>query len=362
MAGAFEGEDPMSSLERRLLFFAMTLLFLAFIIWTAGEGRFPTAIAQAASAHPNDSTSTYYGADISANGGMAVATGVQPTNTRPTNGPWPQYTRNYCFIAVVQAVANYGYWKQGKAISFPHQNNQGPLNDNPNFETRTNPHQILYDMDHYMKPTFGTIRTTGSGSSRRPFTLANSSRDFGGDPRAQAYAAWYETPNLYYYHQYIYHNGVGGATYGLAKGVAFSFSDGPAPEIAIVNHGEHSVIIAGAWASANPSTNSAATIDSFAVYNPWDQLNFGSYLNGAYYARVSYADWITSSWWWGPTYSSNNGADPDPIIGIYQAGAGTSHPTAKHWIGNYVSIQRDNDATDNANYSIDENGKTMQNP
>ena len=276
----------MSSLERRLLFFAMTLLFLAFIIWTAGEGRFPTAIALAASATPNASTFTYYGADISVNGGMAVATGVQPTNTRPSNGPWPQYTRNYCFIAVVQAVANYGYWKQGKAIPFPHQNNQGPLNDNPNSETRINPHQILYDMDHYMKPTFGTITPTGSGSSRRPFTLADSSRDFGGDPRAQAYAAWYETPNLYHYHQYIYHNGVGGATYGLAKGVAFSFSDGPAPEIAIVNHGEHLVIIAGVWASANPSTNSAATIDSFAVYNPWDQLNFGSYLNGAYYAQV----------------------------------------------------------------------------
>ena len=90
-----------------------------------------------------------------------------------------------------------------------------------------------------------------------------------------------------------YHNGVGGATYGLAKGVAFSFSDGPAPEIAIVNHGEHSVILAGVWASANPSTNSAATISALLVDNPWDQLNFGSYLNGAYYAQVSYADWIT---------------------------------------------------------------------
>ncbi len=353
----------MRSLERRLLFFVMTLLFLAFIVWTAGEGRFPTQIAQAASDGPMlHSYIAYYGADISFNGGMAVATGVQFSNTRPTNGPWPQYATNYCFVAVVQAVANYEFWKQGSSIPFPQQNNEGPLNDNPTSATGSNPHQILYDMDHDMKPTFGTITPTGSGPSRRPFTLANISRDFGGDPRAQAYAAWYETPDQHFYHQYIYHSGVAVGTYGLAKGVAFLFSDGRSPEIAIVNHGEHSVIIAGAWASANPSTNRAATIDSFAVYNPWDQLKFGSYLNGAYYARVSYADWMSSSWWWGPTYSSNNGADPDPIIGIYQAGPGTSHPAATHWIGNYVSIQRDNNSTNNADYSIDENGKVMQTP
>jgi len=356
----------MSSLERRLVFLSVVLLYVAFMVWAVGGGGFQASTAQAASGIANASTLTYYGADISANGGMAVATGVQATDpTRPSNGPWPQFTTNYCFVAVVQAVTNYEYWAQGEAIPFPHQVNQGPQNDNPSSETSGaggTAWQILYDMDHYLRPTFGTITPTGSGSSRRPFTLANISRDFGGDPRAHAVTAAYEAPPQHYYHQYIYHNGVAGATYGLAKGVATTFWDGASPEIAIVDHGDHSVVIAGVWAAADPTTTTSPGIDSFAVYNPWDNQNFPSFLNGAYYARVSYAEWTTQGIWWGLTYNSNGGADPDPIIGPYQAGAGTSHPTARHWIGNYVSIQRDNDATDNSDAAINENGAVMTGP
>lgn len=356
----------MSSLERRLVFLSVGLLYLACMVWVAGGG-FQTSIAQAASNSANASTITFYGADISTNGGMAVATGIQTSNNRPSNGPWPQFTTNYCFIAVAQAVANYEYWAQGAAIPFPHQVNEGPQDDNPSDETsgaNGTAWQILYDMDNHMRPTFGTITPTGSGSSRRPFTLASISRDFGGDPRSQAVATVFESPAQHYYHQYIYHSGSGIAVagYGLARGVATSFWDGTSPEIAVVNHGLHSVVIAGVWASADPASVSNATIDSFAVYNPWDQLNFGPYLNGAYYARVSYAEWTTSNWWWGPTYSSNNGADPDPIIGIYQAGPGTSHPNATHWIGNWVSIQRDNDAIDNFDAAINEKGQVMTGP
>jgi hypothetical protein len=352
----------MSSLERRLVFLSVVLLYVACMIRAIGGGGLQAATAQAASGIASASTLTFYGADVSANGGMAVATGVQTSNNRPGNGPWPQLTTNYCFVAVVQAVTNYEYWAQGAAIPFPHQANQGPSNDDPNSETATNPWQILYDMDNYLRPTFGTITPTGTGSSRRPFTLANISRDFGGDPRAHAVTATYEAPPQHYYHQRIYHNGVAGATYGLASGVATTFWDGTSPEIAIVDHGDHSVVIAGVWATADPSSVGNATIDSFAVYNPWDNANFPPFLNGAYYARVSYAEWTTLPIWWGQTYNSNSGADPDPIIGIYQAGPGTSHPTAHHWIGNYVSIQRDNDAADNSDAAINENGVIMTGP
>lgn len=360
----------MSSLERRLVFLSVVLLYLAFMVW-AGSGKgFQTSIAQAASDIANAGTITYYGADISTNGGMAVATGVQTTNNRPSNGPWPQFTTNYCFVAAVQAIANYEYWAQGAAIPFPHQNNQGPADDNPSHATsgaNGTAWQILYDMDNYLRPTFGTITPTGSGSTRRPFTLADISRDFGGDPRAHAVAARLETPDQHYYHQYIYHSGSGiaVATYGLARGVATTFWDGASPEIAIVDHALHSVVIAGVWADANPALVSNANIDSFAVYNPWDNANFSPFLNGAYYARVSYAAWTSPTnavVWWGQPYNSNNGDDPDPIIGIYQAGPGTSHPNATHWIGNWVSIQRDNDATDNADAAIDENGNVMTGP
>lgn len=348
----------MSSLERRLVFFGVALLFLACMVWATGGGGFPTSTAQAAPGTTNATGLTYYGADISTNGGMAIATGVQPSNNRPTNGPWPQYARNYCFLAVVQAISNYAYWKQGYAIEFPSQINQGPADDIASDATsgaNGTAWQILYDMQNYMIPPGGPVPApTG-------FTLANSSRDFGGDPRAQAYAVSYEVPAQYYFHQYIYHSGITAATYGLARGVAISHWDGTTPEIAIVNHALHSVVIAGVWASDNPAVVSNATIDSFAVYNPWDQ-NWGTYLNGAYYARVSYSEWTTNAWWWGQPYNSNSGQDPDPVIGIYQAGAGTSNPNAHYWIGNYVSIQRDDDAVDNANYSINENGVVMQGP
>ncbi len=349
----------MSSLERRLVFLGVALLFLAFMIWAADGGGFPTSTAQAASGTTNATGLTYYGADISTNGGMAVATGVQPSNNRPTNGPWPQYTTNYCFVAVVQALSNYQYWKDGYAIEFPHQINQGPADDKPGESTsgaNGTAWQILYDMQTYMIPPGGPVPApTG-------FTLANIARDFGGDPRAQAYAAWYEAPDQHYYHQYVYHNGVAAATYGLARGVATSFWDGTSPEIAIVDHALHSVVIAGVWADNNPAVVGNANIDSFAVYNPWDQQNFGPFLNGAYYARVSYSDWITNVWWWGQPYNANGTSDPDPVIGIYQAGPGTANPNAHFWIGNYVSIQRDNDAVDSADYAINENGVVMQGP
>jgi hypothetical protein len=345
-----QGEQPMSLLERRLVFLGVSLLFLAFLVWTGG-GRFPTS-------HPASATIlgpkiVYYGADNSTNGGMAVATGVQPANNRPSNGPWPQYTKNYCFLAAVQALANYQYWKQGAAIGFPQQSSQGPVDDKPGDATSG---QILYDMQHAMIPPDGPVPTpTG-------FTLADIARDFGGDPRAQAYAAWYEAPGQADdYHQYIYHTGVAIGAHGLAKGVAWSHADGSSPEIAIVNHALHSVVIAGVWSFGNPAIFPNADIDSFAVYNPWDQT-WGTYLNGAYYARVSYASWTTSDWWWGKTYQSNNGSDPDPVIGIYQAGSGTSNPNAHHWIGYYVSIQRDEDATDDANACLDENGQVMTGP
>lgn len=341
----------MSSLERRLMFSGVALIVLAFMIWAAG-GHFFTA-RRASSQTPNYSLA-YYGADISTNGGMFVATGVNQLNSRPSNGPWPQFAKNYCFLAAVQAVSNYEYWKQGYAIEFPAQDNQGPADDIASDATsgaNGTPWQILYDMQTYMIPPGGPVPPpTG-------FTLADSSRDFGGDPRAHAYAAEYETPPQHYYHQYIYHTGVAVGTYGLAKGVAASHWDGPSPDIAIVNHALHSVVIAGVWSYGDPSAVGNATIDSFAVYNPWDQ-NWGAYLNGAYYARVSYSDWTTNPWWWGLTYNANNGQDPDPVIGMYTP---TSiYPT--HWIGNYVSIQRDEVAVDNANYSIDENGNVMLHP
>jgi hypothetical protein len=344
--------------ERRLVYITAALIILAGGVWAAIGGRLFISAAQKSAHIFNIGPLAYYGADISVGGGMALATGVGSSPEGPSNGPWPQSARVYCFLAVVQALSNYQYWVQGTALPFPSQSNQGPLDGIPSHATSGaggTIKQILYAMENYMLPPDGPVPApTG-------FTQADISRDFGGDPRAQAYGVWYEAPASHFYHQYIYHTGVEAGTHGLAKGVASLHGDGYSPEIAIVNRAAHSVVIAGVWATTNPALVNDAYIDSFTVYNPWDE-SLGAYINGAYYARISYSEWTASSRWWGQPYSDNNGNDPDPAIGIYQAGPGTSNPTAHHWIGNYVSIQRDEDAIDSADYALDERGQVMEGP
>src|SRR5437899_9913909 len=72
--------------------------------------------------------------------------------------------------------------------------------------------------------------------SRRPFTLANSSYDFGGDPRAQAVAAADLTPANHYYHQHINHNGLTSTTYKLAQTVTATRSEEHTSELQSLRH------------------------------------------------------------------------------------------------------------------------------
>jgi len=111
------------------------------------------------------------------------------------------------------------------------------------------------------------MRLPAVGSRGKGYTLANTAYDFGGDPHAQAFAAAYETPDDAFYHEHIYHTGPEAATLGIAKALA-RYSE---PVIAAVNHGEHSVIVAGVWATGNPLIDDNVQIRALAVYNPWDQ-------------------------------------------------------------------------------------------
>lgn len=367
----------MTTFERRMLLLGIAFLFIAFsILATSGyQLSIPTALAAPSSdSSQNTSNPVYYGADLSIGGGMEKATGVRASSlsSRPYNAPWPQYSDNYCFLAVVQALTNYEYWKSNHSapMHFPTQSSQGPADGIPEHATSS---QILYQMDTTMVPSQsgvpGSLSVQNPGTNyRTPFTLANIAYDFGGDPRAQAYATYVETPGSHYYHQYIYHNGVNGASLGLAKAVATYHADGYSPAIALVNQGLHSVVVAGVTSYGNPATTSNPTIVSFSVYNPWDQ-SWGAYLNGAYYETVSYGHWTAGAsnlhgyaYWWKLPYNSNHGADPDPNISIYQAGPGTANPNAHHWINSYVTIQRDEDSKDSANYTINEKGQVMYGP
>ena len=310
---------------------------------------------------------SYYGANMAA---LNTATGVNPStpNTIAANAPWPQNANNYCFIAATQAVVNYHDAINNAPLRYPTASGQGPASGNPNDETAG---QILYDMDKSLIPSGGPLAVSGSGTSRRPFTLANIAYDFGGDPRAIAAGVDYElTQNGYsgaaLYHQHIYHTTAATATMDIAKALATYKK----PVVVIVNHAEHAIVVAGVWANANPATNSTAKISALAVYNPWNQ-SWGTYLSQGYYAKVSYTSWVSATnlpspfggtnSWYSVAYESNNGADPDPSMGIYQAGAGTANPTAHHWITNFVAIQYDNHAT-SADTAYNENDVAMTAP
>jgi hypothetical protein len=320
------------------------------------------ALSYPAQAAASTSHLHYYGADLHL---MTLTTGVdfeEPQTVNP-NGPWPQRTDNYCFTAVVQAMVNYADLKANLPMRYPRQSDQGPASGNPADEM---PGQILFDMDHLMIPPGGPLPTVGSGANRRPYTLANIAYDFGGDPRTQAFGTAYEAPRGLRYHEYIYHDGPEAATLGMARALA-RYSQ---PVIALVNHGQHSVLVAGVWATGNPATQHNVKIESLAVYNPWNQ-QLSAYLSRSYYVRVSYQDWITATHlpgnpallhsWFSIPYESNGGLDPDPSIGIYQAGPGTSHPDAYHWIGNYVVIQPDTHGV-SANFTFDEHDHLMLAP
>jgi len=170
------------------------------------------ASAQATSYHEQ---LHYYGANLQA---VVQATGAHLDGNVDPNGPWPQFTPNYCFVAVVQALVNYNDIMQGRYLSYPHQSDQGPVSGNPN-DAQTG--QILWDMDHLMIPPGGPLVLKESGLYRRPFTLGNIAYDFGGDPRIQAFATNYEAPaGEMKYHEHIYHTNSADATLGMAKALA----------------------------------------------------------------------------------------------------------------------------------------------
>lgn len=316
---------------------------------------------------------TYYGADLAK---MKVATGVDATNptATPVNGPWPQNAHNYCFLAGVQALVNYADLTSGQTIAYPVQNSQGPASGNPADEVQG---QILYAMDHDadMQLTSGTLdmRTNPETGLPSPFTRANSSHDYGGDPRAQAVAAYNLSPSGYYYHQHIYHNGVDAAAHSLAIAVTAPHG-GPGtsqPALAFVDKAYHVVVVAGVYADSDPSTNPNAIIQSFVVYNPWNQ-SWLNYLGGNYFNVIPYDDWVGNnpqlrySWWKFP-YKPNEVSDPDPYTGVYQAGTdpykgNTDNPTLHHWIDQYVTIEADSSNYGPADNAIDENGNIMHAP
>lgn len=308
----------------------------------------------------------YYGATAAE---MNIATGVSinAPGTAPIDGPWPQNADNYCFAAAVQAMTNYAALKNGLPIPYPSKEDQGPASREP---ADAQPGQIIYDMNTELIPEDGPLPLRGEGKFRRPYVLSNIAYDFGGDPHTHAVAAQYEVEKLgltnYHYHQHIFHTTVDVAT----KGIASALIKYPDPVVAFVNQADHSVLVSGVWAKVGYDKK-VKQVNSLGVYNMWNQQQFGTYFNGMYYSRVSYADWVsedagmanpyggTSNWF--TKYGGASGIVPDPSIGRYQAGEGTTNPDARHWIGNYVIVQRDNFKLP-ADFAFDEHNRPLYGP
>jgi hypothetical protein len=223
-------------------------------------------------------------------------------------------------------------------------------------------------MDHLMVPPDGPLVPRGSGQDRRPFTLGNIAYDFGGDPRIHAFATNYYTgPDEMKYHEHIYHTDALAATWGMVKALA-RYSR---PVLVLTNHGLHTLLVAGFWATGNPLTNPHAQIHSLAVFNPWNSEVWGQYITTGPYQQVSLDDWLNATQLPTPfggvttllnlPYASNGRLDPDPSIGIYQAGPGTRNPRKTHWIGNFVIIEPDMNQQ-SADFAFDENNQPMLEP
>ncbi len=326
----------------------------------------PTATPIPRPPPPTPTPVTYYGASLN---GMQVATGVSPNGAIAVNAPWPQASGNYCSLADVQAVINYYDWTTNQSLAFPHQQSQGPVTNSvlPGNPTLEQPGQLLYALDHSVAANFSpgpVIESTGF--ARRPFTLANISHDFGLDPRAIAAGIMYGTQGAVPYHMHIYHTGVNAAAFHIAFAVATYHH----PVVVIVDHGEHAVIVAGVWSVGNPATNAHAQIQSFAIYDPWNQ-NWQEYLGGGYFERVPYATFAfqqpNDGTWIALPYASNDTLDPDPYMGKYQAGIDpykgpTANPQAHFWLGNLVTIEPDNHFDQNPDNAYNELDELMGGP
>lgn len=341
------------------------------IIPTATPSPKPTATPRPPTPRPIPPTATpvvdhYYGVSLA---GMRMATGVGTDDSVAAGGPWPQAAGNYCTLADVQGVVNYLDWAAGKAIPFPTEAGQGPptYSIQPGNPSAEQPGQLLYDLDQHAAAMFPPgQQIIGSGVDRRPFTLANTSHDFGLDPRAVAAGIMYETGNGIPYHQHIYHNGPDAAAWHIAYAVAKY----QRPVVVVVNHGEHAVIVAGVWATADPSRFPNAGIQSYVVYDPWNQ-SWQRFLGGIYYQRVSYATFTYASpydgAWLGLPYASNGTLDPDPYMGSYQAGTdpftgATANPGARNWLGNIVTIEPDGHNDQNPDNTYNEYDQLMTGP
>ena len=212
-------------------------------------------------------------------------------------GNWPEQLSFWCGVANIQTINAYAYWKSGAS------NNPYPTQDSIGLGSNA-----LLNLSSAVSPW---------GLPSAPKFKANISNDGGTDPRSIAWGLYTATPYGYYYHNYVYPiaNGIYKDTQNFASDYGSAGLNNPIS--VTINGGAHSVVVSGVQADRDPSTNaSSVNINYIDVWDPWyGNLTFGSptfYNSTGVQQWQSYTDWSTQSKWWGQSYNTLNGYDPDP--------------------------------------------------
>jgi hypothetical protein len=323
----------MAFVQRRLLSVLVGVVLAILLIGgglQAQASPHSQAIPQTENASPHcNPCYSFYGSSLS---WMSTAT-----------SDWFQQNDNWCGVASVRAIQRYDwlYYSNG---------NSGPGWD----DSQT---AIYNRMNSATSPW-------GSGGG---YVAEDISRDFGSDPHAIAYAAWYDTPpssqnEPYWFHNWIYRTSSTTATYDYATDFGANTVSHNDPITATINGGYHSFVISGVYASSDPSYG-GESIQSVETWDPWlNSSNQGRHNEKPYNQTQvevwSLSNWISISFLWGQAYNTYNGFDPDPDTPNHYYVPPFPGGYSYHWGTYYVTIEQDrinNDST-SYDYAIDQNG------
>ncbi len=282
--------------------------------------------------------------------------GVNEGTLRIAAADWPQKQSNWCGVANIELIANYTYQvASGNADYYPF--------------AAGGQQRIANDLNSPAGVSqWGTAPSNGIG----PGFKADIAADGGTDPRSIAWGILYESAagqylhvsrpgyvapkwatRAYSYHNVIYHTNVTYAVGGLAR----MLEQYHLPVSATIAHGLHSDVVSGVYSNNDPIASYPADVDAVNTWDPGVNSPWGGY-QSAQTVTWNYYTFNTNADMWGTPYSSNNGYDPDPSVGIYTPN--TTYP--RHWIGYLTDIGPDSQINLSPDFALDENGNVMQHP
>ena len=279
--------------------------------------------------------------------------GTNSTWMKSATADWAQKANNWCGIANIEAIRRYDYKKyNGSNDTYSQQSIANDLNNS-------------------------SIAISAWGHPSGSIFLANISKDAGTDPRAITWGAWYETPPGNYFHKYIYPNNNDQATRDFAYDFGAN-SNNPGtrndPISVTISQGAHSFIIAGVYASADPSYGGSYTLYGIDTWDPWLNSSDKGFDGNKYFNQYqntvwSFADWkskqtssnnpLGPSYLWAKPYSTtaNHGYDPDPSAPNHYYDPPFPHYNNQqtHWGNFYITIEQDTITSYNFDYALDTN-------